>query len=82
MVKNVSKLPNLEYKIDERLNYFDRNENDILSIINLNASKAHGWDKRYKSFKDIQFLDEISNNLPNDLFGTNVYKVLKSCWVG
>ena len=38
-----------------------------------------GWDKRYKSFKDIQFLDEISSNLPNDLFGTNAYKALKSC---
>ena len=46
MVKNASTLPSLEYKTDERLNYFDINENEILSIIkNLNASKAHGWDK-------------------------------------
>ena len=46
LVKNASALPNLEYKTDERLNYFEINENDILSIIkNLNASKAHGWDK-------------------------------------
>ena len=37
---------NLEYKTDERLIYFDINENEILSIIkDLNASKAHGWDK-------------------------------------
>ena len=46
MVKNASTLPNLEYKTDERLNYFDINENEILSIIkNLNASKTHGWEK-------------------------------------
>ena len=36
----------LEYRTDERLNYFDINANDIVSKIkNLNASKAHGWDK-------------------------------------
>ena len=41
-----SMLPNLEHKTDERLNYFEINENGILSIIkNLNASKARGWDK-------------------------------------
>ena len=46
MVKNASILPNLEYKTDERLNYFEINEDDILSIIkNLNASKAYRWDK-------------------------------------
>ena len=46
LVKNASTVPSLEYKTDERLNYFDINENEILSIIkNLNASKAHGWDK-------------------------------------
>ena len=46
MVKNASTLPNLEYKTDERLNYFEINKNDILSVINnLNASKAHEWDK-------------------------------------
>ena len=46
MVKNASAFPNFEYKTDERLNYFEINENDILSIIkNHNASKAHGWDK-------------------------------------
>ena len=26
-------------------------------------------------FKNISFLGEISNNLPNDLLGTNVYKL-------
>ena len=41
LVKNGSTLPNLEYKTYERLNYFERKENDILSKIkNLNASKA------------------------------------------
>ena len=33
-------------KTDERLNYFEINENDILSIVKgLNVSKACGWDK-------------------------------------
>ena len=46
LVKNAITLPNFEYKTDERLNYFEINEDDILSIIKvLNASKAHGWDK-------------------------------------
>ena len=31
-------------------------------------------------FKNIKFLDEISNNWPNDLLGTNVYKTFESCW--
>ena len=45
MVKNASTLPNVEYKTDERLNYFEINENKIFSIIkNFIASKAHGWD--------------------------------------
>ena len=25
-------------------------------------------------------MGEISNNWPNDLLGTNVYKTLESCW--
>ena len=33
-----------------------------------------------KLFKNIKFLDEISNNWPNDLLGLNVYNTLKSCW--
>ena len=33
-----------------------------------------------KVFKNIKFLDEISNNWPNDLLGTNVYRTLESCW--
>ena len=31
-------------------------------------------------FKNIKFLDEISNNLPNDLLGTNVHKTLEFLW--
>ena len=30
-------------------------------------------------FKNIKFLFEISNNWPNDVLGTNVYKTLESC---
>ena len=46
LVKNGRSLPNFEYKTDEQLNYFEINENDILSIIkNLNTSKAHGCNK-------------------------------------
>ena len=29
--------------------------------------------------KKVKFLDEISNNWPNDLFGVNVYKTSESC---
>ena len=31
-------------------------------------------------FKKIWFVAEISNKLPNDLFGTNLYNTLESCW--
>ena len=31
-------------------------------------------------FKNIEFLEEISSNWPNDLLGINVYKSLKSYW--
>ena len=31
-------------------------------------------------FKDIKFLSEIFNNWPNNLLGTNAYKILESCW--
>ena len=30
-------------------------------------------------FKNIMFLGEISDNWPNNLFGTNVYKTLEFC---
>ena len=33
-----------------------------------------------KVFKNIKFLGEISNNWPNDLLGTNVYKALEFSW--
>ena len=32
-----------------------------------------------KDFKNIKLLGEISNNWPNDVLGTNVYKALESC---
>ena len=32
-----------------------------------------------KVFKNMKFLDEMSNNLPSDLLGTNVYKTLEVC---
>ena len=31
-------------------------------------------------FTGIKFGGAISNKLANGLFGTNVYKTLKSCW--
>ena len=33
-----------------------------------------------KIFKNIKFFGEISNNWPNHLLGTNVYKTLEFCW--
>ena len=32
-----------------------------------------------KLFKNIKFLGEPSNNWPNDLLGTNLYKTLEFC---
>ena len=33
-----------------------------------------------KIFTNIQFLVGISDNWPNNSFGTNAYKILESCW--
>ena len=33
-----------------------------------------------KFFKNTNFLKEISNNWPNSLLGTNVYKTPELCW--
>ena len=33
-----------------------------------------------KVFKYTKFVGEISNNWPNNLLGTNLYKTLESCW--
>ena len=33
-----------------------------------------------KGFKNKKFWGEISNNLPNYLLATNVYKTFESCW--
>ena len=33
-----------------------------------------------KVFKNIIFFGEISNNWPNNLLGTNAYKILESYW--
>ena len=38
------------------------------------------WNFELNLFKGIKFIGEISNKLPNGLFGTNVYKTLESCW--
>ena len=38
------------------------------------------YKSRSKVFKNIRFLGDMSNNWPNDLLGTNVYKTLESCW--
>ena len=35
------------------------------------------WISELNVFKKIWFAEEISNRLPNGLFGTNVYKALK-----
>ena len=44
-VKNASTLPKFKYRTYKRLTSFTINENDIfLTIKNLNADKAHGWD--------------------------------------
>ena len=32
-----------------------------------------------KVFENMKLMGEISNNLPNDLLGKNVYKALESC---
>ena len=34
----------------------------------------------WKVPKNIKFLSEISNDSPNDLLGTNIYKILESSW--
>ena len=33
-----------------------------------------------KDFKSIKFLGEISNNWPDFVLGTNIYKTLESSW--
>ena len=38
------------------------------------------WNSELNVFKGIKSDREISNELPNGLFGTNVYKTLESCW--
>ena len=38
------------------------------------------WNSELNVFKGIQFVGEVSNKLPNSLFGRNVYKTLEFCW--
>ena len=38
------------------------------------------WNSELNVFKKIWLVGEISNKLPNGLFGTKMYKVLESCW--
>ena len=35
---------------------------------------------KLRVFKNINFLDQTSNNWPMNLLGTNEYKTLESCW--
>ena len=45
MYSNDSKLPNFSYKTEKRLTPFDIKDDIPLTIKNLNADKAHGWDQ-------------------------------------
>ena len=38
------------------------------------------WNSNLNAFKGIKHVGAISNKLPNDLFGTNVYKTYEPCW--
>ena len=38
------------------------------------------WNSELNVFEKIWFVGELSNKVPNDLFGTNVHKTLESCW--
>ena len=49
---------------------------EFWSVNHTSMYEDSGW----KVFKNIKFLDEISNSWPCDLLGTNVYKTLESCW--
>ena len=50
-----------------------------LEFWSVNHTSLYG-NSELKFSKDIKFFSEISNNSPNDLLGTNVYKTLASCW--
>ena len=51
--------------ISSGLEFWSNNHNSIYENSELNI------------FENINFLGEISNNWPNDLLGTNVYKTLE-----
>ena len=51
--------------ISSGLEFWSKNHNSIYQNSELNI------------FENIKFLGEISNNWPNDLLGTNVYKTLE-----
>ena len=50
----------------------------ILSYISVNHTSIYE-NFESKVFKNIKFLGELSNNWPNYLVGTNVYKTLELC---
>ena len=52
--------------------------NDWLFWSVINTSMV--WNYELNVNKKIWFAGEISNRLPNGLFGTNVYKTLQSYW--
>ena len=53
--------------------------NGLEFFFSVNHTSIYG-NSESKVFKNIKFLGETSNNWPNDLLGTNVYKTLESCW--
>ena len=48
-----------------------------LELLSVNRTSISA-NSRSNVFKSIKFLGEISNNWPNDLLGTNIYRALES----
>ena len=48
-----------------------------LELLSVNRTSISD-NSRSNVFKSIKFLGEISNNWPNDLLGTNIYRALES----
>ena len=61
----MTKVMFISSSISSGLEFWSNNHNSIYQNSELNI------------FENIKFLGEISNNWPNDLLGTNVYKTLE-----